>query len=274
VSRVLLRLSLLVALASTCATVCAAQAPPSPRDSSRKFEITDNSFLVEESFNQEAGVFQNIFTWTRTRNGGWESAFTQEWPLGGMTHQFSYTVPFSGADGVSGVNDVLLNYRYQLLTETAARPALSPRLSVVLPTGREADGLGSGVVGLQVNVPASKQFGDLYVHANAGFTWLPAVTVAPNGATRTLTSPQFAVGGIWRVAPMLNLMLEVVAEFDDTAAPQPARERTITASPGFRTGWNIGPRQVVVGAAMPVSRVAGRSDIGVITYFSYELPFR
>ncbi|HET9768159.1 MAG TPA: hypothetical protein VFS60_15000, partial [Thermoanaerobaculia bacterium] len=44
-----------------------AQPPPDPAtDSSRKWEITDNSFLVEEAFNQERGVFQNIATWTRT----------------------------------------------------------------------------------------------------------------------------------------------------------------------------------------------------------------
>ena len=67
---------------------------------------------------------------------------------------------------------------------------------------------------------------------------------------------------------------EAVAAFDDTAQPQPARERTITISPGFRTGWNIGQHQVVVGAALPVSRTAGRNDVAVITYFSYELPFR
>ena len=154
------------------------------------------------------------------------------------------------------------------------RPALSPRLSVVLPTGRESDGLGNGVVGLQVNVPVSKQFGDVYVHANAGLTWLPSVTVDRAGATRTLTSPQLAGSGIWRVAPMVNLMLEVVAAFDDTGELQPARARTVTVSPGFRTGWNIGRRQVVVGAALPVSRLEGHSDVGVLTYFSYELPFR
>jgi hypothetical protein len=238
------------------------------------FEITDNSFLVEESFNQEAGVFQNIFMWTRSRTGGWEGSFTQEWPLGSMTHQFSYTIPFSGAEGVRGINDVLINYRYQLLTETETRPALAPRLSAVLPTGREADRLGAGVFGLQVNVPVSKQFGDLYVHANGGFTWLPSVDVSADGATRTLTSPFVAAGGIWRAAPMLHLMLEAVASFDDTGGAAPARARTVTISPGFRTGWNFGERQVVVGAAVPLSRVEGRGDLGVITYFSYELPFR
>jgi hypothetical protein len=229
-------------------------AGPTLRDPSRKWEIVDNSFLVEESFNQDAGVVQNIFTWTRSRSGAWDASFTQEWPAPGMTHQLSYTVPFARADGRTGVGDVLINYRYQLRTERAGAPAISPRLSVILPTGREADGFGSGVAGLQVNVPASRQFGDFYVHANAGYTWLP-------GVERT---PTVAGSGIWRAAPMLNLMLEAVVDFGGS----------VTVAPGVRGGWNFGKRQVVIGAALPISRTDGRSDVSLLTYFSYELPFR
>jgi len=39
-----------------------------------KWEILDNSFLVEEAFNQEAGVVQNILTWTRGRDGTWDGS--------------------------------------------------------------------------------------------------------------------------------------------------------------------------------------------------------
>ena len=70
------------------------------RAQSNKWEILDNSFLVEESFNQEAGVVQNIFTWSRHRSGGWEASFTQEWPAPNLTHQLSYTIPFSKSDGI------------------------------------------------------------------------------------------------------------------------------------------------------------------------------
>ena len=223
-------------------------------DPSRKFEIIDNSFLVEESFNQEPGVVQNIFTWTRSRRRDWQAVFTQEWPAPGMTHQFSYTIPFSRSGPSAGINDVLLNYRYQLLTEAPGRPAMSPRLSLVVPTGREADGLGDGAVGLQVNVPASKQFGNLYLHGNAGGTWL-------HGGNWTT---QLAASGIVRVAPMFNLMLESVA----------VPGESITVSPGFRRGWNFGERQLVIGAAVPAMRADGRTKVALLTYFSYELPFR
>ena len=233
----------------------AARAGAQTPDRSRKWEILDNSFLVEESFNQEAGVVQNIFSWTRQRDGLWDASFTQEWPAPGMAHQFSYTLPFArSGDATAGLGDVLLNYRYQLREETKGGPAISPRLSVILPTGRADDGLGNDVVGLQVNVPASKQFGDIYLHANAGFTWLPDVQ----------RTPHIAGSGIWRVAPMLNLMLEAVVEFDESA----------TLSPGFRRGWNIGDHQIVVGAAVPVTRENGMVTAAILAYFSYELPFR
>ena len=56
--------------------------------------ISDNSFLVEEAYNQEPGVVQHIngFMWRR-RVGAWLYTFTQEWPLVGHAHQLSYTVP-------------------------------------------------------------------------------------------------------------------------------------------------------------------------------------
>jgi hypothetical protein len=219
-----------------------------------KWEILDNSFLVEESFNQESGVVQNIVTWTRNRDGQWMGSFTQEWPAPDITHQFSYTIPFARVGDRRGIGDVLLNYRYQLLQERSGYPAISPRLSVILPTGRERDGLGSGVVGLQVNVSASKQFGDLYVHANTGATWLPDVENVPH----------VAGSAIWRVSPMFHLMLEAFVEINETA----------TVSPGFRRGWNFGSRQLVIGAAVPMTRAGGSTSAALLTYFSYELPFR
>ncbi len=232
----------------------AQELPPSAGDSSRKFEITDNSFLVEEAFNQERGVFQNIASWTRGREGGWDANFTQEWPAPGMTHQFSYTVPFAGVGGSRGLGDVLINYRYQLTEEQNGYPAISPRLSMIVPTGRERDGLGTGVVGLQVNGPISKQFGDIYLHANAGWTWLPDVSRVTH----------VAGSAIWRVTPMFNLMMEAVAELDAST----------TLSPGFRRAWNVGDRQLVVGAAVPLTRAGGGTTAALLTYFSYELPFR
>src|ERR1044072_3548770 len=60
--------------------------------------IKDNSFLIEEDYNQEAGVVQHISTFARpSSGGGWAFSFTQEWPVRSMKHQFSYTLPVINA---------------------------------------------------------------------------------------------------------------------------------------------------------------------------------
>jgi hypothetical protein len=247
--------ALLIAVCLALPASTAAQVPvaaqPSP---DRKWEITDNSFLVEEAFNQERGVVQNILAWTRARGGTWNATFTQEWPVPAMTHQLSYTLVYANNGDARGIGDALVNYRFQLRQETAGGPAIAPRLSVILPTGNESEGLGDGTAGLQMNLPFSKQFGDLYVHANVGYTWLPSVQ-------RTSV---LAGSGIWRVSPMLNLMLEGVVALHDSA----------TISPGLRRGWNIGDHQLVIGVAAPITRENGGATTALLTYFSYELPFR
>ena len=236
-------------VAASWASSALAQAPASP-----DFVITDNSFLVEEAFNQERGVVQNIFTWTRIHKDEWAATFTQEWPAPGVRHQLSYTVPFSHAGSMTGFNDMLVNYRYQLLEEGDGRPAIAPRASLILPTGKSSEGFGDGRAGLQVNVPVSKRFGDVYLHGNIGTTWLPGVSRVD------------AIGGsaIWRATPMFHLLLESVAELGESVA----------VSPGFRRGWNAGDSQIVVGLAVPITRADGTSHAAVLTYFSYELPFR
>jgi purine-binding chemotaxis protein CheW len=55
--------------------------------------IKDNSFLIEEAYNQERGVVQHISTLSRTAGGDWMYTFTQEWPLPDERHQVSFTLP-------------------------------------------------------------------------------------------------------------------------------------------------------------------------------------
>ena len=262
------------------AMAASAYAQTAPPAEPKPFEITDNSFLVEEALNQEKGIFQNIFGAVRS-NGGWTSTFTQEWPLGGQTHQFSYTAAFLDASDHAGIGDTLINYRYQALVEGPGRPAFSPRLSLVVPSGDSDTDLGDGSWGLQINLPFSKQRGDWYLHWNAGFTWLADATrtlhVSNDMAVvrhASLTSPFVAGSAIYRLRPMFNLMLESVMLFDQSLdAVGTSRTTTFTLSPGFRGGWNVGEKQLIAGFALPVSWTSGESDAGAFLYFSYELPF-
>ena len=245
---------------------------PGTTGSNRPWEITDNSFFVEEAFNQESGVVQNIFGIYAPGDGSWVSSFTQEWPIRVHAHQFSYTVALARADRTAGVGDVLLNYRFQVWDESARRPAFSPRVSLVLPTGDAIRGRGNGSMGWDVNLPLSKQFRDLYLHWNAGFTSLPSAEGV--SGTYNLFTPRVAASGIWRVRPMFNLMLESVFAWpEEITGATTDRHYATTVIPGFRTGWNTGEAQTIVGVGIPVSFSSGSTDTGVFGYFSYELPF-
>jgi DtxR family Mn-dependent transcriptional regulator len=263
-SKVLVHVAAAALFLLTCSSAASAQAQP--------FEILDNSFLVEEAFNQEAGIFQNIFGIHADDGDGWEAAFTQEWPLFTQTHQISYTVGALGADGSKGIADLMINYRWQATTESASTPAFSPRLSLILATGDADRGLGSGGAGWQVNLPFSKQLGDAYLHWNAGFTHIPSAEAS--GRAFNLWTPHLALSGIWRMRPMFNLMLESVVEWAQVidGGADTRRETGVVLSPGLRTGWNVGDTQTIVGLAVPIA-VSGDASAGVFGYLSYELPF-
>ncbi len=252
-----------------------AQSPPA----SEPWRITDNSFLVEEAFNQEPGVVQNIFGATRIR-GTWAATFTQEWPAPSETHQLSYTLLFLNNGSNSGIGDALVNYRYQAMKEGPGKPACAPRASLILPIGNVGEGLGNGSVGVQLNLPFSKQTGDWYWHWNVGLTWLDRARAEFQHddmvvvRTHWLASPFLAGSAIYRARPMLNLMLESLATFDESIDETgTARSKTFTLSPGIRGGWDIGEKQVVLGFAVPITW-GGDTTAGVFGYFSYEGPFK
>src|SRR5262245_47349168 len=208
-SKILVRAAGLALLLLSLAHPVAAQAQQPFQPATEPFRISDNSFLVEEAFNQEAGVFQNIFNASRSEHV-WSSTFTQEWPIASQTHQFSYTLAWANGERFD-FGDVLLNYRYQAMMEGPGRPAFSPRVSVILPTASDAD-IGDSF-GLQFNLPFSKQTGDVYWHWNGGMTWRPAVDFG-NGS-ESLESPFFAGSAIVRVKPMFHAMLESVLSYED-----------------------------------------------------------
>ena len=95
--------------------------------------------------------------------------------------------------------------------EGPGRPAFSPRVSLIVPTGDAARAAATGSCGLQVNLPFSKQRGDFYWHWNGGFTWLPRGEPRHGRSGRNLLSPFLAGSAIYRLRPMFNLMLEIAA---------------------------------------------------------------
>jgi hypothetical protein len=255
-----------------CSVSPAAEEPPAQA-------IQDNSFLVEEAYNQEAGVVQHILAAQYSRAGSeleWDLAFTQEWPLFSQRHQVSYTVPYSflRADGdrKNGPGDVLLNYRFQALFENDDTPAFAPRLSLILPTGDADKGLSNDAIGGQLNLPLSKIVGERWtVHANVG------ATVFPDANDHTLHSYNIGASAIYAVRRDLNLMLECVGNFDDNGVDEfgeTDRSSSVVLSPGFRYAFNHPTgAQTVVGVAAPIGLTRDAPDYGVFFYFSFEHAF-
>jgi len=277
-SKVLVHAAAVIAMLVLLGTPARAQTAPAtpvsaPAETDNPFKIADNSFLVEEAFNQERGIFQNIFGAVRS-GGQWASSFTQEWPAPSMTHQLSYTLSFADGGSGFGAGDTLINYRYQALEEGPGRPAFSPRASLVLPTGSVSEARGNGSYGLQVNLPVSKRRGAIYWHGNAGFTWLPRAEATGSSERANLLSPFVAGSTIYALRPMFHLMLEQVLVFDQSYdGVERSRNTSYTLSPGVRGGWNLGEAQLVGGVALPITWESGESNTGVFFYLSYELPF-
>ncbi|HEX8906904.1 MAG TPA: transporter, partial [Longimicrobiaceae bacterium] len=239
--------------------------------------IQDNSFLVEEAYNQERGVVQHISNFVRDRGGDWAYTLTQEWPLWGQKHQLSYALPLLHAGGQTGIGDVFVNYRYQLVGDGDAAVAVAPRASVILPSGNEERGFGSGGVGFQGAVPVSVVVIEdrLVAHSNAGATWTPkAKDVFGNEAATT--SVYLSGSAVWLVRPMFNLFVEGVWTRDESVVGPGSTDagNSATISPGVRFGWNLpGGLQVVPGVAVPIGVGPSRGERSIFLYLSFEHPF-
>ena len=241
--------------------------------------IADNSFLIEEAFNQGRGVVQHISTFARPDGGGaWAYSFTQEWPFYGMRHQLSYTIPVQHDDvGGTGLGDIGLNYRYQLVGIDGGSIYVAPRVTLLLPTGSEFKDRGAGGVGFQANLPVSlTPTPGFAFHANAGATWTPSAKNSLGAESATLSAN---AGGsvIWLVRPSFNVLVELLWYSTESvvAAGAGRRDDSWLLNPGVRWAFNFpSGLQIVPGVAYTVALGDAAGDDGLFLYLSFEHPFK
>jgi len=266
-----------------------------PEEKKRRAEVMqDNSFLVEEAYNQEPGVVQHSFLFSYAVNKlrgpddrSFNATFTQEWPVVSQRHQLSYSLPYNsvstGGPHDDGVGDVFLNYRYQLLFESDTQPAFAPRISVILPTGDKKKGFGNETVGYQINLPVSKVLSDRWtVHFNAGATVLPRINAAMDAGgfskKRTLTGYNIGASAIFAVTEHFNLMCEFIGNSNEqfNGSGRITRSFAPILSPGMRYGIDL-PKtrdaQLVFGVGAPIGLNHTAPDYGVLGYISFEHKF-
>jgi hypothetical protein len=262
--------------------------PPSPAATSNaavaKDEISnieDNSFLIEEAYNQERNVIQHISSFTRLwESKDWAYSFTQEWPFPGHEkHQLSYTVTAvnSGAFPANGpgFGDTALNYRYQLVGGGGQKFAFSPRVSMLVPTGSARFGRGYGGVGVQTNLPLS-----VYLHRKLVTHWNAGATIIPRarnefGDRALATGYNLGQSFIWLAKPRFNVMLETVWAGSESviAKDHTQRSHNLLVSPGIRWAYNFNNGlQIVPGIAVPIGAGPSAGEKGLIVYLSFEHP--
>lgn len=235
--------------------------------------VRDNSFLVEEAFNQPAGVVQHVLVLEAPTKGGLSFTLGEEWPIRGMRHQFSFSVPVQrpAIGGLTGVGDVGLHYRYQLLGVSGGRTYLAPRMSVLLPTGDEALGTGAGGATIEALAPLTLEFSRVSFNANLGGSLTPRARDGSGivAATNTITAGGSAM---WATTRTFNLLLEALWNRETTVAG--LAERGFTVSSGFRWAQDFaGGTQLVRGVAYSITRGSDATTRAVILYLSIEHAF-
>ena len=242
--------------------------------------IEDNSMFIEEAYNQEDRVVQHIsnFVFLPNLKDNFYYAFTQEWPAFGLKHQLSYTLQYNSFNkgDVTGLGDVALNYRYQL-SYKENYIVCAPRISVIIPSGNQDKGLGSGSWGMQFNLPLSKRWTNHFInHFNIGSTYLFKVKDEENDFNNSLLSYFAGISSIWLVTENFNLMLECIAT--STANASLNNEVTYTnqtiLAPAIRYAININKLQILPGLSMPITfNENSKTETGAFFYLSFEHEF-
>lgn len=239
-------------------------------------KIQDNSFLLEEAYNQEDGVVQHIQVFQYMKKSrDWQYAFTQEIPVPKQAHQFSYVIPVTHLheNDKTGLGDILLNYRYQAIFQD--RIALAPRFSLILPTGDYKKGLGTDTVGYQVNIPLSVELSDKFVtHWNMGATYTPRAKDNV-GDKANVRGFNYGASLIYLATENFNLMLETAGTTTETV-PQngvTTTESTFFINPGVRFAINFkSGLQIVPGLSVPIGVGPSEGEYGGLVYLSFEHP--
>ena len=242
--------------------------------------IQDNSFLIEEAYNQEDGVVQHISYVQRSFiSRDWVFTQTDEWPVRSLEHQLSLTMSavHSGANHGFGPGDTAINYRYQLVGNGEAKLAIAPRLSLLLPTGNYRLGRGSGAFGMQTNLPASLVLSRRVVtHWNAGLTWIPRAHDTSGNQARSL-DVNLGQSTVWLSSHRFNVLLENLWTSTEEVIGhnRTDRRQDLLINPGLRWSYNFASGlQIVPGVGVPLGVGPSAGDKGVIVYLSFEHPWR
>jgi hypothetical protein len=250
--------------------------------------IEDNSFLIEEAFNQSAGVLQHIFAVSVNdfHSRSLTCSFTQEIPLTDGGHQLSYSLNYlfwpssdNPSASVSGLSDLYVSYR-PLICGPGRWAMVIPRFTVVLPTGKSSDGLGGGAFGFQFNLAVTKRFSrKIITHGNVGSTvFFKYDRYDQVGGEqvlmheRNLINQNLGASIVWCVLPGLNVLLEGVANRNSSIGTDGKIEKAWEniLNPGLRFSLHAKKIQIVPGVSCLLDPASLANPKGLFFYLSLE----
>jgi hypothetical protein len=239
--------------------------------------LQSNDFLVDTPYLQDDDELQHTVTLTREGRRRWSSTFSEEIPLGSDKHQLTVTLPSrffkTSSDRSVGIGDLQIQYNYGLLGSSASRFAVSPGVSITIPTGSARKATGSGAVSLGFGLPVGIMLSDrwgLNTSAELSFT-----KKARNREGERANISDFELGQslVWFAKPKLNFLIEAVWERSKAVAGDNLTETENEAfvSPGvrwahtFKNGTILSP-----GVAFPLGIGPSRGDNQIFFQLSFE----
>ncbi|MFN4946854.1 MAG: hypothetical protein ACOVOF_11070 [Chryseotalea sp.] len=242
--------------------------------------IEDNSFLIDEAFNQEKGINQYSAVFS-IQPDELTLQYTLEMPVAHNRHQVSICIPYSISRSSQlayhGVNDVSLAYQYSL-TNKDDRFLLTPGFSVQIPTGDTQLNNLTGFTGINSFVAISKRVSNkLVLHGNARIGYhkkIKSVVQNTDDQQRILSfrSQTAGVSFVWLTAQRFNLLIENVF-IRDVGKIQQGNYQTAThiLNPGFRTSFHTKSTQFVFGTSCPTRfSTKSKPEMSLLFYVSIE----
>ncbi|WP_447974238.1 DUF3187 family protein [Nitrospira sp. Kam-Ns4a] len=147
---------------------------------------------------------------------------------------------FSGAEGALGLGDITLSTKYQIVTESERRPAISLRGALKVPSGAAGRFFGSGHPDVGVGVALEKKLGARWIVYQNLNGIVPTGTIAGLALQPGLSSIT-AIEYLWSPALSLTAQFDYYSSFyRDTGTPVLDRGVTeITAGFSYRLRPNV-----------------------------------
>ncbi len=240
--------------------------------------LEDNSFLLEEAYNQKPGEFQFIQGY-RSFHSGKEYHFISdgEMALGSEKHQFSYQITRLKEEVDHGsFGDTTLNYRIQSVNELDF--LMAHRFGLILPSGSVKENSGYGVTGFKYVQASSFLLSDEWDnHWNLLFTHYPEAKVKFSDKRRTLNEYGISSSLVYHWKENLNFLLEGIYEAHEKLnfKNQKKYDYHFILNPGVRTAIDLSWKetQTAPGISFPVRYQEDQIDHGVVLYLSIEPKF-